>query len=341
MDTIQFKFKPDYTTYANPNRLFSNDWANFFIWIGGRGIGKTTGISFYCLNRYINRGEEFVYVRRYVEELKYAKEFVTPIANNIKMRSIGKAMLEYTFNGKRIGRCCALSSQQKFKSGVDFSKVTTLVFDEAILMNGARYLPNEIEAYFLELVSTVFRQRTNYKVVIIGNNANIFNPYFEYFGVKKFDNIYKDKDKLLYCEKSKNSAQLMEIEKDSPLYRLTKGTSYAEYHYDNQAMVLYEGRVDSKPRDCDLIVRLLYEGRTLNVYYSAEQDVIYVEFKEKEIKDKFSFEIYKKGSVNYLGRRLLSKTDAYMMLEVCFYNDQIIYDNKETVAVMNEVMDLL
>ena len=63
----------NFEEYYNPHRLNSYQDCWLYLLIGGRGIGKTTGLSSVLLDSFFKRNEEFVYVRRYKEEIKKAK----------------------------------------------------------------------------------------------------------------------------------------------------------------------------------------------------------------------------------------------------------------------------
>ena len=93
-----------------------------------------------------------------------------------------------------------------------------MIFDEAILPRGGsyRYLDNEIEMLF-ELISTVFRDRTDYRIFILGNNADIFNPYFDYFSIPPFERSYIDVDRGLYCELAKDMPKAIECKSYMPV----------------------------------------------------------------------------------------------------------------------------
>ena len=47
--------------------------AHYYVIIGERSNGKTYSILNYCLERYFNNGEEFVYIRRFDEDIKYKR----------------------------------------------------------------------------------------------------------------------------------------------------------------------------------------------------------------------------------------------------------------------------
>ena len=54
--------------WYNPQKMLSyNQYLNFVI--GGRGIGKTFAIKKYLLKRFIEKGHQFIYLRRNKSEL--------------------------------------------------------------------------------------------------------------------------------------------------------------------------------------------------------------------------------------------------------------------------------
>ena len=128
---------------------------------------------------------------------------------------------------------CSQSSQI-FLLG-SFASTNSILGIFSLIKSPYKYLPDEIHAFF-ELVSTITRTRKNYKIIIIGNNADIFNIYFDYFKVPSFDGIYVDKTRGLYCELSKINPDLLKVEQETPLYKLVNGTPYGEYHYNNKPL---------------------------------------------------------------------------------------------------------
>lgn len=337
---ITLKIVEDYAKYVNVNRWFSYDYCHFFHIIGGRGIGKTTGLNIHDVKDFIKNGNEFVYARRYITELKKAKSMLNPIVNNVKCSGLGHGLMQWTINKVRLGYGVALTAQQTLKSGVDFSKVNTLVYDEAILPTGGayRYLSNEIEMLF-ELISTIFRDRTDYRVFIIGNNADMFNPFFTYFNIPKFENIYIDKERGIYCELCKNSPALMEAEMKTPLYKLTKGTNYGEYHYNNAILNNVTARIGVKSLKAVLICRFVYNGLTINLYRQGSM-TWFAELRDKVIKDDKSYIIMEDNKPNLLYIKQM-KNDIENMLNVIYYDNHLIYDNEKTAAIFEMVMEVL
>ena len=67
--------------YIDYSRIFSyNALLNFII--ASRGTGKTFGITDFVIDKFLKRGDEFVYVRRYKSELqKSIPKFFNAILN--------------------------------------------------------------------------------------------------------------------------------------------------------------------------------------------------------------------------------------------------------------------
>ena len=172
--------------YYDISGLLSHNKIMNFI-IGQRGGGKTFSAKKWCINDFLKRGNEFVWVRRYKTEIKNLKQnFWNDIIHeglfpNTEFSIKGNNLF---INNKLCGYLVALSSYQNIKSS-SFPKVTKIIFDEFVPENG-RYLPgvnNEVEV-FLNLMDTIIRDRANCRAVLIANNIQITNKYFEFFKIR-------------------------------------------------------------------------------------------------------------------------------------------------------------
>lgn len=338
----------DFEQYYNPHRLNSYQDCWLYLLIGGRGIGKTTGLSSVLLDSFFKRNEEFVYVRRYKEEIKKAKSLFDKFLPNVVIRGIGEGVYEYCIREiiddkpklTRMGFGIALTVQQSVKSGVDFSKVKRVVYDECIVRYKSlvRYLSNEVED-LLELLSTIFRERTDYKVYLIGNNADIFNPYFSYFNIPKFDNIYVDKKRGIYVEFCKNNPKFMEHAKQTPLYRLTQGTAYGEYHYNNKVLVdSTTKQVGVKPKNAVLYCRFVYNNITLNAYVCGRYKM-YIELKDKVIKDNITYIIKEDNELNLLYIKDLKSSNCIKFINKSYYDNGMVYSDEKAIQIMSYIID--
>ena len=139
------------------------------------------------INKFLKRKEEFAYIRRYKPEIaKAVPQFFEAINNNNEYpeHSLSTKGNSFYCDNIKFGYAMTLSTAQDLKSA-NFSKVTTIIFDEFIIEEGQKkfYLKNEVFT-FLNLIETIARTR-DIKVFMLANPANIYtNPYFLYFDLK-------------------------------------------------------------------------------------------------------------------------------------------------------------
>lgn len=337
------KLSNDSDVYYNPRYALSRE-AFMIVSIGGRGIGKTTGWLIEAVKKRIKRGEEFIYCRRYKPELKAfeSKNTLDTIVDNVTIQKDGLGGSIYKIGDDTIGYGIALSVANAYKSA-DFSRVGMIIYDEAVLppKSPTRYLPNEMTT-LLEFVSTVYRTRTKGRVVILGNNLDLFNPYFNYYSVPLFEEKYFDKKRGLYCELCKNSPKLLEMERKTPLYKLIEGTQYGEYHYENKPLLTKDYLVIRKPSNCSLQCRILVNDNEIAIYLftNKEGTHMYVETCNKIIKDNITYEIYNKGVVNYIAVQLY-KRKIKNFVGRYYFSDNIAYSDEKAGAIMTWVTNNL
>lgn len=321
--------------YMSVNRMFSFDWATYLGIIGGRGVGKSTGLYGKVANRWDKYGYEFVNVRRHKDEATKCYGLFDTICNGVTAHGIAKGTIEYRHNGKRMGYTLALSLQQQYKSNTfDFSRVNCMIFDEALLPRGSlsRYLPNEVDDYFLELWSTIFRNRSGYKIFMLGNNADVYNPYFAYWDIPVFEGQYKDTKRGLYFEYLKNNPVLEAEQKATPLARATKGTRYYDYNFDNKVLANVSANIGPKMPNAALLCRFVYNRFTLNVYRNTLTD-LYIEFRDKPISDNQSFVIRSDNQPNYPVIKMYRSSQLKRFIDVCYYSGHTFYDQQRTASV--------
>lgn len=316
---------------------------NMFMYLidGGRGIGKTTTFLIDGLKQ-VEKGHEFIYLRRYKSEVKefVNKDSMFPIIEGVVYKGDGNGGYEMLYEDTRLGYIVPLSTARSYKS-TQFSKVTRVIYDEGIVKQSTtyRYLQDEVTTLF-EFLSTVFRTRTNTKVIILGNNEDVFNPYAAYFHIPLFIDTYIDKEHSIYCEHAKNSPKLIELEKKTGLYNLIKDTAYGEYHYDNKVLTNIKYRTESKPTNSKLLFRLVFNDQTVNVYTSTKADgtYLYAERKDKIIKDNVTYIMLENGNVNYLYMDMYKKKlKAYVYRY--YFNNRILYNDERCGAIINWLIE--
>lgn len=338
---LHLKLDNNNDIYYNANKAYSYDFFMAQI-TGGRGIGKTTTWLIKALQN-VSKDEEFIYMRRYKTELKQfiSKGTINTICDEISVKGDGTGGSVFFAGDTICGYGIALSVALSYKS-VDFSKVSLIIFDEATLPPGPyHYLQDEHEL-LLEFISTVLRTRKNLKVVILGNNVDMFNPHLRYYNVpSNIDSIWYDKTRRLYVEMAKNSPKLMEMEEKTPLYSLTKGTSYHDYHYNNKVLGAPPVKIDKMPGQVSIFCRITIDNNTVTLYhYRDKQDtlMIYAQRKERIYKDDYTYILSANGAPNnfYLS---MYKSKVQKYIERFFFNNLITYSDELCGNMINYIIN--
>lgn len=339
------KINDDNTLYWSTKKALSFDLFLYII-MGGRGIGKTTGYLIDRIRKFLNTGKQFIYLRRYKNEIKgfVKKNPIKKIIDGVEYKADGLGGYTMIYKKKIMGYLIALSVSQEYKSA-DFSEVESIGYDEAILKpkSPQKYLAGEVED-LLEFVSTVYRIRKEGKVFVFGNNLNLFNPYTAYFNIPTFQgSYYINKDRGVYFEVCKSNPNLRIEEEKTPFFKLVNGTAYGDYHYENEVLTDVTKNTMDKPTDCKLLCRFKMYNDTLNIYYfTKDHDTwLYVERKDKDINDDITYTIFnKQGSPNYFDVSQV-RIRFKSFLEMYYYKNNVGYNDDKGAGVMAAIMDLI
>lgn len=201
------------TEYYSLDRILQHP-SSYYMIIGERSNGKTYSVKKRIIEK-IKEGGEFVYLRRlhrYIVRKKMYKVFDD--IQNIAEKELGTTINYSTENGfyivkdkeqKNVGYVTSLEDGMTEK-GISFHNVKIILFDEFI---DETYSDIEIDR-FLNLISTICREREDIEIYMLGNTISRYCPYFDLFGIdiKKIrqGNIYRFKHSsgvtcsLEYCK---------------------------------------------------------------------------------------------------------------------------------------------
>lgn len=239
-------------------------------------MGKTYGCKEWAILDFIKNKNQFVYVRRYKEELKKITTFFADIAgafpdHNFKVR--GK---EFYIDDELAGVAMALSTAKINKSN-SYPNVTKIIFDEFILDKGVyHYLQDEV-IQFLELYETIARTR-DVRVYFISNALTISNPYFIYFDIRLpygGSCFRRQGEHLLEIV---NQKEFKNFKKQTRFGKLIEGSRYSDYAIDNEFFRDDDCFIGKKPRDSKLYFVMTWQGKTYGVWLSMEHGCMYVSY---------------------------------------------------------------
>ena len=265
--------------------------------VGNRGGGKSYGAKTRGVKNFINKGEQFGYIRRYRDDLKKPLEqFYKDIAQEFpdhecKVEGDKVYIRLKTENDKQkwtendiAGYGFSLSTANNKKS-MSYPKVTMLIFDEFLLEEGnQRYLPNEVEK-LLNLYETVARPGSNHPRVslwLLGNAISVTNPYFLYFNLKmptskdKNDKwIWKHPDKPILVEDVRNEG-FIDVKKKTEFGRLVHGTNYADFSIENKFLLDDDTFIEKKSQKAKHAFNFAYKGKEFGVWFDFTEGKMWV-----------------------------------------------------------------
>ena len=179
----------DKSIWYNPDRIISfNALLNLII--GERGVGKTYGLKTRAVRRFINKGKQFAYIRRYetdlaesvgnTEDNKFFEQIKNEFPNSTFKITKNKKVRKLYIDNKICGYALPLSASDSLKSST-YENVDMIIYDEFMLKEGStqHYLRNEPEI-ILDLIETIGRLR-DIRVYCIGNAVSSTCPLMAYF----------------------------------------------------------------------------------------------------------------------------------------------------------------
>lgn len=330
--------------YWNPARILSYDRLFNFV-VGGRGIGKTYGMKKFCLNNYFNKNEEFIYLRRYKEEIKPLKgfKFFESIAKEypeVELKTEGERLVWRYPDEKwtTLGYITNLSTALTKKS-VDYSNVTTIIYDEFIIPKGfIHYLPNEVES-FLDFYETVARMRDNVRVFFLSNAISTYNPYFSYFNIEvpKEGQFYKDKEIVLEMCSMEDFKQK---KRDTRFGKLISGTKYANYAIENDFYLDNAEFIAERPTNAKYYCTVFYRGHTLGIWADFREGKFYVS-KKHDKNFPLSYALTQQDhTINTLYTKIKVPVKLKTLSQAYSYG-VLFFETQEVKGIFTEALELI
>lgn len=214
--------------------------ARYLMVVGSRGTGKTYGAKKIAIKNAIEKGEQFIYLRRHRVEQKGRFTFFDDIShefpgyefavhgNNAVMRLEGEKKWNI------IGYFAILSISQAQKS-VAYPLVTTVIFDEFIIENPQiRYLTDEVRV-FNNFYLTVDRYKDKTTVYMLSNSASIMNPYMLKWNIRPTKEYVKAGGGFIVCHFADDTLFKNDVAQTRfGKFILSTDEEYADYAINNQ-----------------------------------------------------------------------------------------------------------
>lgn len=247
--------------------------------IGNRSSGKSYGLKKRVVKNFLEKGQQFIYLRRYKDELDKSKEtYFDDILLNQEFpgHKIEFADDKYFINDKLMGFAMALTKAKDYKSS-SYPMVSIIIFEEFIIEeNGyTRYLKNEVEV-FLGFYMSIDRYR-GVKVFFLGNNFSMFNPYTLYWNLNTpyKGNITKAKGGKILLEMV-NDQNFIDERMKTDFGQLVEGTPFADYAIQNKSRIDNDTFVMKKTEKCSYYFTFKYSDDLYGVWVDYAEGKFFV-----------------------------------------------------------------
>lgn len=245
--------------------------------IGSRGCGKTYAAKKRAVKQFLEKGHQFVYLRRYKEELdETAENYFNDILLNDEFPN---THIEYKggiyyINDQIAGYAMALTKAKDYKS-ISYPLVYMIIFDEFLVEeNGfSRYLKNEVEQ-FLGLYMSIDRYR-GCIVFFLANSVSMINPYTLYFNISLpyGSNIVRKGDVLLQLVQDE---EFIESRKQTRFGKLIEGTAFADYAIENRFLNDSKTFICKKTNKARYFFTFIYMGEKFGVWVDHDAGKMFV-----------------------------------------------------------------
>ena len=339
--------------------------AQYNMIIGERSNGKTYSVLEYGLQRYIEKGEQMAIIRRWQDDLtgkRGATIFDALVMNNeITRLTAGEWTGIYYYSGrwylsrytgkkrvlneKPIAYAFSLTGMEHDKS-TSYPGVTTVLFDE--FLSRSMYLPEEF-VIFMNVLSTIIRERANVKIFMLGNTVNKYCPYFAEMGLSHVKDMkpgdidlyrYGDSDLIVAVEYTKPNKK----GKDNDLY----------FAFDNPKLSMITGGkweidiyphcpVRYKPCNIKYIYFIRFDDELLQceVVFINNITFTFIHRKTTEYKDNITNIIYDPDySPLPNHRRKITRPGLDIEKRIAWYfkNDKVFYQDNEVGEVVRNYL---
>lgn len=349
MTTVTETPKQDRLPWYDFSKLWSfNGYYNMVL--GSRGTGKTFGAKLKGIKDAINKGDEFIYLRRYKDELKFSRDgFFSDIVAEEKFPNYdfkvdgnkGYYAPTYTQDWKkRPWKVCvhffALSVGGQIKSQ-SFPDVKLIIYDEFVIEKGnVQYLPNEAKK-FNDFYSTVDRYKGKTRALFLSNSVSIMNPFFLAWDIEpRHDEdwmILKNGFIVVHFHKSDEFNNAVYA---TPFGQFIQGTDYAEYAVGNQFRDNNDLMLGDKPPEARYRWTLeTINGGSMSLWYDRQNYCWYAQRKRPRSEDIYTMDPAEVSP----DKTLLISSDRHLtLIQTAFRHGRLLFDAAQTRNAFREIL---
>lgn len=356
--------------YYSLNKILEYN-ATYNVIFGERSNGKTYSVLIYAIKRFLTEGTQLAIIRRWAEDIKgrRASEIFSGVIANNEIYKLSKGrysgirywagkfyLCNYDDEGKAIcndndifAYIFSISEGEHNKS-ISYPRVGTILFDEFI--TNKIYLPDEF-VLFMNVLSTIIRDREDVKIFMLGNTVNRHCPYFKEMGLRNAStmeqgtiDLYKYGNSNLtvaveYCKsnkKSKNNNHIFAF--DNPKLEMITGGAWELGIYPHLP-------VKYRPKDVLLTYFIEFDNEWFQgniIEDSATGDLFtYIHRKTSELQDVDNDIVYSlrdSHRFNWSKNILKARHKAGSKIAWFFLADKVFYQDNEVGDIINNYLKI-
>ena len=346
----------DESIYYDGGNLWSRN-AVISMVVGGRSMGKTYWGKGFFIEKYLDKGHQWVYLRRHANQLEeFRKDGGAKLLSDVsvefpehEMRVKGDLIQirrrvpeEEKVKNKwqTMGYLMALTSNMQYK-GTAYDDVRYILFDEFIRearnRTVDRYLTDEVGTLF-SVLNTIDRMRDVVRVYMTANAGDLTNPYFMTWKIGKPREGFSRYQNGLVCLEYGGSSKFTEHAKESKFARLISGTSYEQFAIDNKFINDTPEFIEAKPPTAKCRAAFTYLGVDYGVWKDLPTGNVYVTSWAPN--DAPCYALMRQDMRPNV--MLLKRTEAILKAWADMYRYGMMYfDSPMTKAAWTELMGLL
>ena len=246
--------------------------------VGPRGCGKSFAGKELGIKRFLKKGKQFIYLRRYGSELDKITDLFSDIRFKFPEHKLEQKGRKLYINDELAGYMYSLTETSHLKS-VPFPLVDTIIFDEFIIDKGKLpYLKGEAEM-LLEFYDTVDRSRDTTVLIAIGNAITQVTPHFIYWNMypKLEQRFVKDMEKSVCIEMYFNN-RFMDKKLDTRYGRAIKNTKYGKYNLLNTFLRDSDSYIAKRPATaCNKLYQFILDGQRYSLWQDIRNQTFYID----------------------------------------------------------------
>lgn len=315
---------------------------------GNRSSGKSFSIKDFLLREYFNKGKKFIYLVRYVEDIKRLKfngatdifQDMLPFYSDV-IETIKISDKQILINDEICGYIVALSSVTKLKRISSFTECDYVFFDE-FLNEDKDYLKNEVEL-FLNFYQTISRGQgktiRHVTVFFASNSISVSNPYFNYFNIRpKIGLTVTDWYVLDFFVNEDVNEQI----KQSQFYSMISNTKYARYAMNNDFYLDNSNFVENKNlSECKYLCTLIYKKVNIGIWVERSHKYLYASEKYDKLNPYRYALTTDDNNINALLLERKKKTPILDTLRTAFKVSQFYFESQQIKNLMLDIFNFI